>query len=181
MRYRPVDVNIDDSQEKRLTRAIKNETGVSLRIIFEPSKTLLFTKNQIGKMERTKLLGKGDIIIKMSSAQVKANTKHEGGFLWSLAARIAPALLTGVMSALASKATQKVMSKKGRGLYLQKNGHCAKVKLVDGGGLFLAPHNKFHAGKGLFEAEGAEIKGGAGLLFGDNSPFKSIPLLNILL
>jgi hypothetical protein len=88
------------------------------------------------------------------------------------------------MSALASKATQKVMggskSKEGRGLYLQKNGHCAKVNLVNGGGLFLAPHTKFHAGKGLFEAEGKEVTGD-GLLLGDNSPFKSVPLLNILL
>jgi hypothetical protein len=54
-RYQPVvDVNIDDSTEKRLKRAIKNKTGVSLRIIFEPSKTLLLTKKQIES-----LLGKG--------------------------------------------------------------------------------------------------------------------------
>ena len=180
MKYQPVDVNIAD-QEKRLTRAIKNKTGASLRIIFEPkSNTVLLTKHQVQKIERAKLLGKRDIIIKMSAAQIMANTEHEGGFLWALAARIAPAILSGVMSALASKAAQKVMGSKGRGLYLQKNGQCAKVKLVNGGGLYLAPHNRFHAGKGLFEAEGAEVKGD-GLLLGDNSPFKSIPLLNILL
>ena len=182
MRYQPVNVNIDESQEKRLTRAIKKNTGVSLRIIFEPSsKTILLTKNQIEKMERAKLMGQTDLVIKMTSVQVKANTEHEGGFLWSLASKVAPALLTGVLSALASKATEKMMgSKKGRGLYLQKNGQCAKVDFVKGGGLYLAPHNKFQAGKGLFEADGSEVTGD-GLLLGDNSPFKSVPLLNILL
>ena len=51
---------------------------------------------------------------------------------------------------------------------------------MKGGGLYLAPHNKFQAGKGLFEADGSEVTGD-GLLLGDNSPFKSVPLLNILL
>ena len=71
--------------------------------------------------------------------------------------------------------------KKGCGLYLQKNGHCAKVQLVDGGGLYLAPHPKFqYNGKGLFEIEGSDIKCDE-LSLGYNSPFKSAPLLNILL
>ena len=188
MRYQPVKVNIGESQEKRLSSAIKKETGVSIKVVLaEPAETttttetLLLTDNQIQKIERAKLTGKSDINIKMSAIQVKANTRHEGGFLWALASRIAPAILTGVMSALASKATQKVMSsKKGRGLYLQKNGHCAKVKLVDGGGLYLAPHPRFHGGMGVFEGEGSKVKGD-GLLLGENSPFKSVPLLNILL
>ena len=51
---------------------------------------------------------------------------------------------------------------------------------MKGGGLYLALHNKFQAGKGLFEADGSEVTGD-GLLLGDNSPFKSVPLLNILL
>ena len=54
------------------------------------------------------------------------------------------------------------------------------MQLVYGGGLYLSPHPKFHGGEGLFETEGSEIKG-AGLLLGDNSPFKNVPLLNILL
>ena len=183
MRYQPVKVNIGESQEKRLSSAIKNETGVSIKIALEPetTETLLLTNNQVQKIERAKSKRKSNINIKMSAIQVRANTRHEGGFLWALASRIAPAILTGVMSALASKATQKVMSsKKGRGLYLQKNGHCAKVKLVDGGGLYLAPHPRFHGGMGVFEGEGSKVKGD-GFLLGENSPFKSVPLLNILL
>lgn len=182
MRYQPLAVNVDDSQEKKLTRAIKNKTGVSLRVTFKPSlNTLLFTKNQTEKIERAKLMGKDNVIIRMSSVQVKANTEHEGGFLWALASKIAPAILTGVMSALASKVTQKVMgSKEGRGLYLQKNDQCAKVDIVKGGGLYLAPHAKFQGGKGLFEADSSKVIGD-GFLLGDNSPFKNVPLLNILL
>ena len=101
-------------------------------------------------------------------------------FLWSLAARLAPAILRGVGSALASKVTSSLFDKKGQGLYLQKNGHCAKIQLVNGGGLYLAPHPRLHHGDGLFKTDGSEIKG-KGLLLGPNSSFKSIPLLNILL
>ena len=72
------------------------------------------------------------------------------------------------------------MNRKGDGLFLEKNGHCAKVQMVKGGGLFLNPHPRFHGGEGLFEANEHGIKGD-GLLFGSNSPFKNVPLLNILL
>ena len=95
-------------------------------------------------------------------------------------ARLAPAILSGIGSAVASKVTSSIIDKKGQGLYLQKNGHCAKVQLVNGGGLYLAPHPRLHHGDGLFETDVSEIKG-KGLLLGPNSPFKSIPLLGILL
>ena len=181
MRYTPFQVYVEPNQEKRLKRAIEKKGGASIAISFdEPrNKTLLFTKDQIEKIERAGVMGK-KISIKMSAAQVKANTKHNGGFLWSLAARLAPAILSGVGSALASKVTSSLLNKKGQGLYLQKNGHCAKIQLVNGAGLYLAPHPRLHHGDGLFETDGSEIKG-KGLLLGPNSPFKSVPLLNILL
>ena len=181
MRYTPFWVNIEPSQEKKLKRAIEKK-GVSIAISFvEPrNETLLFTKDQIERIERASLMGKKSSI-KMSTPQVKANTEHHGRFLRSLAARLAPAILSGVGSALASKITSSVLDKKkGQGLYLQKNWYCAKVQLVNGGGLYLAPHPRFHHGDGLFETHGSEIRG-KGLLLGDNSPFKSVPLLNILL
>ena len=121
------------------------------------------------------------ISIRMSGPQVKANTEHHGGFLWTLAARLAPAILKGVAGAAAAHVASNILSrKKGQGLYLQKNGQCAKVQLVNGGGLYLAPHPRLHYGHGLFETDGSEVKG-EGLLLGDNSPFKNVPLLNILL
>ena len=64
MRYQPVKVNIGESQEKRLSSAIKKETGVSIKVVLaEPAETtttetLLLTDNQIQKIERAKLTGK---------------------------------------------------------------------------------------------------------------------------
>ena len=182
MRYNPYQVYVAPKQEKRLQKAIERKGGASITISFdEPqNETLLFTKDQIERIERAKLMGK-KISIRMSGPQVKANTEHHGGFLWTLAARLAPAILKGVAGAAAAHVASNILSrKKGQGLYLQKNGQCAKVQLVNGCGLYLAPHPRLHYGHGLFETDGSEVKG-EGLLLGDNSPFKNVPLLNILL
>ena len=182
MRYNPYQVYVAPKQEKRLQKAIERKGGASITISFdEPqNETLLFTKDQIERIERAKLMGK-KISIRMSGPQVKANTEHHGGFLWTLAARLAPAILKGVAGAAAAHVASNILSrKKGQGLYLQKNGQCAKVQLVNGGGLYLAPHPRLHYGHRLFETDGSEVKG-EGLLLGDNSPFKNVPLLNILL
>jgi hypothetical protein len=185
MRYTTARVAVEATQETKLKEAIEQKKPVVIQILLSEPKndTILLTKEQIHKLERARLMGKVSIPIKMSAAQIKANTMHKGGFLWALAARLLPALLGGLASAVASKAAEKVMSsKKGRGLYLQKKDKCAKVQLVDGGGLYLSPHPKFHGGKiGLFETEGSSIVEGNGLLLGENSPFKNVPLLNILL
>ena len=190
MRYTPLQVYVEPKQEQRLKKAIERKGGVSIDISFEGPKndTLMFTKNQIQKIERANLMGKKHVKVRMSAPQVKANTEHHGGFLWALARRFAPAILSGLASAAASKVASRLLSDKkerrnynGQGLYLQKNGQCAKVHLVNGGGFYLAPHPRFYNGQGLFETEGSEIKTGKGLLLGDNSPFKNVPLLNILL
>ena len=110
----------------------------------------------------------------MSRKQVQANTEHKGGFLWGLVSRLAPAILGGIASGIASKAV-------GNGVYLQKKGHCANVQPVKGGGLYLSPHPYLHTGEGLFVREGSQIRDGRGLLLGENSPFKNIPILNLLL
>ena len=175
MRYSPIEVNVDDEQEGRLRSAIERKRGVTVRVFLsEPKKkTFLFTKGQIVKMERARAMGKSFIGIKLSAPQVRANTEHSGGFLWALARAVGPTILKGLASYAASKGVEKLM-KKGDGLFLEKNGHCAKVQMVNGGGLYLNPHPRFH-GQGIFEVKGD------GLLLGDNSPFKNVPLLNILL
>ena len=93
MRYNPYQVYVAPKQEKRLQKAIERKGGASITISFdEPqNETLLFTKDQIERIERAKLMGK-KISIRMSGPQVKANTEHHGGFLWTLAARLAPAI-----------------------------------------------------------------------------------------
>ena len=182
---------MDPRQEDTLKNAIAKKKSCSVRIfLIEPEKkTLLLTKGQIEKLERAKLMGKDRVSIRLSVPQIKANTEHSGGFLWGLASTLgplllegaktlAPAILRGAVSAVASKGMEKMM---GKGMYLQKNGHCSQVQAVKGGGLYLSPHPRVHGGEGLFEVGDSGEVGGEGLLLGSNSPFKNVPLLNILL
>ena len=180
-RYSPIEVNVDDQQEGRLKSAIERKRGVTVRILLsEPKKkTFLFTKGQIVKMERAQAMGKSFLGIKLTAPQVRANIEHSGGFLWALARAVGPTILKGLASYAASKGVEKLLKKKeGNGVFVEKNGHCAKIQMVNGGGLYLNPHPRFH-GQGIFEVNDGEI--GGGLLLGDNSPFKNVPLLNILL
>ena len=64
--------------------------------------------------------------------------------------------------------------------YIQKKNKCYRVQTVkDGDGLFLSPaHLQRHfGGNGLFLKRGRRIYDGRGLLLGDNSPLKDIPIL----
>ena len=180
---------MDPRQEDRLKNAIVKNKSCSVRIFLtEPQKkTLLLTKGQIERIERAQLMGKDRVSIKLTVPQIKANTEHTGGFLWGLASALgplllqgakalAPAIIRGAASAVASKGMEKMM---GKGMYFQKNGHCSRVQTVEGGGLYLSPHPRIHGGEGLFEADENEV--GGGLRLGANSPFKNVPLLNILL
>ncbi len=189
MRYSPTEVHVDPRHEDRLKNAIVKNKSCSIRIFLtEPEKkTLLLTKGQIERIERAQLMGKDRVSIKLTVPQVKANTAYTGGFLWGLASTLGPlllqgakalgpALLRGAASAVAAKGMEKMM---GKGVYFQKNGHCSRVQAVKGGGLYLSPHPRIHGGEGLFEADNGVV--GGGLLLGANSPFKDVPLLNILL
>ena len=113
MRYTPHQVYVEPRQEKRLQKAIERKGGASITISFDEPKneTLLFTKDQIARIERASLMGK-KIKIRMSAPQVRANTEHHGGFVWALAARLAPAILKGIAGAAASHVVSKVLSKK---------------------------------------------------------------------
>ena len=52
---------------------------------------------------------------------------------------------------------------------------------MKGDGFYLAPHPLFVEGDGLFLKHGADIRDGAGLLMGKNSPFRNIPVLGWVL
>ena len=69
----------------------------------------------------------------------------------------------------------------GDGLYLNKHDKCYRVQKCKGNGLYLAPHPRFVEGDGLFLKHGDDISDGAGLLMGNNSPFKNIAVLGWLL
>ena len=108
--------------------------------------------------------------------------QHEGGFLsaiLSVASKVLPTLLTGVIGGLAEKA----ISKSGSGLYLGKRGRgVSEIHLVEGGGLYLSPlfHPEEEDYDGLWMKDGNHTYG-AGLILGKDSPFRNIPLLGWLL
>ena len=180
MTYSAVEVTVDEKQNENLRDAIRENKPLSVKVIVSNQlnkKTVLFTPSQIKKIERARLIGKNSISIRMSRKQVQANTQHKGGFIWGLISRLAPAVLGGIASGLASKAVS------GQGIYCQKGKVCAEIKPVKAGGLYLSPHPHLNTqGDGIYVCDGfGARKEGKGLLLGENSPFKNIPLLGLLL
>ncbi len=128
----------------------------------------------------------------MSQLQLKKNRSHPGGFLGflaSLAARALPALAKGIATGALGGAAEQFM-KGGDGLYLFKRGHCLKVDPVKGNGLYLrsAPSGNGLGGEGAGRGDGLYLKRGNslqavgdGLILGENSPFKKIPILEWIL
>ena len=128
-RYVNVKVNISEGQKEKLQHTIKAGcSAVSIRLGHEDlqgNDILAITNSQAKKMTKVHKNGKG-ITIRMTSKQLKHNTKIEGGFLGllaGLAARalpmiaktVLPALGVGALSGLASSGVQKAM---GSGFYL---------------------------------------------------------------
>ena len=184
--YTPRKVNVSIDQHEKLKNAAANQKAVSIKLVLcgGGDHVLLLTHAQIARIERAQIIGKAKLMIHLSKKQVKANVQHRGGFLGmlaGLAAKALPVLLGGLTTGLISGGIEKAIG--GNGLYLHKTGHCVKVEPVKGNGLYLTPHARL-AGvhvDGLFLKRGASIYNGEGLLLGPNSPFKNIPILNLLL
>ena len=193
-KYINAKVNISEGQKEKLQHAIKaNCSAVSIRLghgDLEGNDILAITESQAKKLAKAYENGKG-ITIRMSSRQLKHNTKVEGSFLGllaGLAARalpmlaktVLPALGVGALSRLASTGVQKAMA---LGLYLKKGGIVSQVE-TDGHGLYLKPYkgkgSKSH-GDGLYLKQGGKLYDGKGLLLGPNSPFANIPILGAIL
>ena len=193
-RYVNVKVNISEGQKEKLQHAIKAGcSAVSIRLghkDLQGNYIIAITSSQAKKLAKAHENGKG-ITIRMTSKQLKHNTKIEGGFL-SLLARLAvralpmiaktvlPPLGVGALSGLASSGVEKAM---GSGLYLKKGGCNCQVE-TDGQGLYLKPYK----GKGLqsysdglYLKHGGKLYDGKELLLGPNSPFANIPILGAIL
>ena len=190
-RYINAKVNISEGQKEKLQHAIKAHcSAVSIHLGYEDLRgndILAITESQAKRLAKAYENGKG-ITIRMSSRQLKHNTKVEGGFLGLLAARALPmlaktvlaALGVGALSGLASTGVQKAM---GSGLYLKKGGLVSQVE-TDGHGLYLKPYKgkglKSY-GDGLYLKQGGKLYDGKGRLLGPNSPFANIPILGAIL
>ena len=187
-RYINAKVNIWEGQKEKLQHAIKaNCSAVSIRLGHEDLKgndIIAVTESQAKKLAKAYENGKG-ITIRMSSRQLKHNTKVEGGFLGllaGLAARalpmlaktVLPALGVGALSGLASTGVSKAMKKGGIVSQVETDGHGLYLKPYKGKGL------KSH-GDGLYLKRGGNLYDGKGLLLGPNSPFANIPILGAIL
>ena len=192
--YTNVKVNISEGQKEKLQHAIKAGCpAVSIHLghkDLQGNDILAVTNSQAKKLAKAHKNGKG-LTIRMSSKQLKHNTKVEGGFLGllaGLAARalrmlantVLPALGIGALSGLASSGVQKAM---GSGLYPKKGGCVSQVE-TDGSGLYLKPYKGKGLqsyGDGLYLKQGGKLYDGKGLLLGPNSPFVNIPILGAIL
>ena len=201
--YTPIKVDVPTDQHEKIKNALNKGKSISIKfgIHGNNNHVLLVTDSQAERVERAKLIGKPTVRIHMSKKQVRANVEHSGGFLGrlaGLAAKVLPALLGGLATGVLSGAVSKAVGGSGLylhpsgrhrsggdGLYLHKSGHCVKVEpIVKGRGLRLTPSRTSLVGvrgDGLYLKRGSQVYDGQGLLFGRNSPFKNIPILNLLL
>ena len=130
-------INISEGQKEKLQHAIKaNCSAVSIRLGHEDLKgndIIAINKSQAKKLVKARENGKG-ITIRMSSRQLKHNTKIEGGFLGllaGLAARALPMIARTVLPALGVGALSGLASTKklwGQVFTLRKEGWLAKWK-----------------------------------------------------
>ena len=199
--YTPIKVDVSANQHEKIKNALNKQKSITIKVGIhgKGSHLLLLTNAQIDRMERAKLIGKPMLNIHLSKKQVKANVEHRGGFLGmlaGLAAKVLPSLLGGLATGVLSGAVSKAIGgnglylhpsgrrgRSGDGLYLHKSGHCVKVEPIKGRGLRLTPSRTTfdEYGDGFYLKKGDQVYDGHGLLFGANSPFKNIPILNLLL
>ena len=151
--YTPVKLPITIDQHEKLKNAINQQNAVSIQVNVNSlggKDVFLLTRKQIQRLERAKLIGKSILKIHLSKKQVKANFQHRGGFLGmlpDLAVNALPTLLGGLSTGLMSEAIDgrglyphPSGRRSGDGMYLQKSGHCVKVRPTKGKGLRLIPN-----------------------------------------
>ena len=193
MLYSPVKVVVAEDQIEKLKSSL-NKPALSIKIQLKKfgsgehnQHTLLLTRGQINSIERIRNAGRRTFkTIRMSKSQIKKNLAHQGGFLSflaSLASKALPMLVKGLASGFVSGAADQVLGKSGDGLYLFKRGHCIRVDPVKGDDLYLRSHTLGDGalGDGLYLRRGNAIHNGEGLILGQNSPFKNIPILGWIL
>ena len=203
--YTPQKVHIPEKYHERIKSAVTQDRSLAVKLDLTKGvggggssraggdATLLLTPGQLIKIKRAINAGKKVLTIRMSRKQAKANVKFEGGFLsmlMKLATKALPTLLGGLATGLISSGVEKAVS--GSGLFLGKRGYGTvridfkdgggKGEDIDNGGLLLTPveHDKKYNGLYLKTDDG-KIFQGKGLLLGENSPFKNIPILGMIL
>ena len=191
MGYKEHEVNVTNKEKKRIESLLKSEKNIPKKLSITVKSDNAEGGNQIKLLlTKAQIRGRKSRIIHLSSRQIRANIRHEGGFLSALlstlpmlAARMAPYVLPGLATGLLSAGVDKVFG--GDGVYIRKGRNCYRADPVKGDGLFLS-RQKYRAipikhGNGLFLKRHGQIFNGRGLILGKNSPFKNIPILGWIL
>ena len=111
MMYNEFGLSLTDGQKNKIAVGVKNKKSVTIRLLpnqYNGPDKLMLTKGQIDKITKHKTISKG-VTIKLSMAQLQHQT---GGWLGSLLAGLASALLPGLFS------TGKGRKSKGKGIFL---------------------------------------------------------------
>ena len=89
--YKSVNVNLSDNQINKLRQAINtNCAATSIKLGYDDldgDHTIFITNGQYNKLQNARDRGKG-LTIRMSSKQLKHNTKTQGGFLGGFVANV---------------------------------------------------------------------------------------------
>ena len=139
--YLEYHVNLSDGQKENLAKAMKTGSELTLRLKnnrLSGRDELMLTKTQLNKIQKA-VTNKTGVDIKISKTQIRRSVKQGGSLFSSLAllgakalpyaAKIAPALATGAVSALGSLGVNKIFGQKGGFLIPQnKIDHLIKHK-----------------------------------------------------
>ena len=188
--YTNFKLRISEGQKDKLKKAFASHCeSITIRFKFsdlQSEDVIALTKSQLDRLVEAYEEKKG-MTIRMSKTQLAHNMEIEGGFLPALAGLIPfltvtvlPALGVGALSGLASTGVQKLI---GNGLYLKTGGSVCRIE-TDGEGLYLGPTSSkgFETvGNGLYLMKQGGLYDGRGLILGPNSPFKNIPILDMIL
>ena len=163
-------VHISDSQKEKLKKAAEENTTVSIRFTYDHltgNDVLAFTKGQLDSIAEA-YNNKKEVTIKMSKIQVLYKKTIEGGFIGSLLAGVASAVLPSVASFIWDKISAK-------GLYIKRGSGIIKVKQM-GDGIYLRPYKT----EGI-SGEGLWLKTGNGYELVKDASAKDVDVLKDLL
>ena len=183
--YSQVKVHVPERYHEKIKGTVTKEHHLSIKIDLtkDGEQVVLLTPGQLLKITRAVNAGKKVLTLRMSRKQVRANVKFEGGFLsmlMKLATKALPTLLGGLTTGLLGGLVEKAVT--GNGLFLGKRGYgTARIDFTEEGqGIMLTPVEDENY-DGLYLKHDGQIFQGKGILLGENSPFKNIPVLGLIL
>ena len=170
--YTDIKVNISENQRNKIKAAIDKGVGTTIQFSIEdlkvenPSHTIAFTQTQIEKLADALKNNKG-VRISLSKTQLEHNKTIEGGFIGSLIAGAASAVLPNLIYLIMDKIS-------GKGIYLKRGDGLLKLQQM-GDGLYLKPYNV--AGGALQAGDGLYFKNGGNYELIKDGTINDIPIL----